>query len=280
MERSSRDRRTPSNLPTSLQHRLSAYALAAGAALLALPQSSEAEIVYTPANQVIERNGTYELDLNHDGIIDFVLVEGVVNGTSGGAGSFQSLGVAAAPHNQVNCPQSFCLSTFLYALALFRGSEINPAQRPRGWLPRFAVMAAEKRFGDGRVYYDGSWVNVNDRYLGLRFQINGETHFGWARLSVRFHRGLPKDRTWEAQLTGYAYETLANRPIRAGETTDDAGDATESTHPGPLTPSAFARKPVSRPAQFAALGTLALGADGFPLWRREESESDGKSRDN
>jgi hypothetical protein len=141
-------------------------------------------------------------------------------------------------------------------------------------------MAFEALFKQGSVYYGEPWVNVSDRYLGLRFQINRETHYGWARLSVKFRGGSPMYRTWEAHLTGYAYETIAYKGIFAGQTIGQTGDATESTHPGPLTPSTFGRKPVSRPAQFAALGTLALGADGISLWRREDSESDGKSRDN
>jgi hypothetical protein len=277
MKRSPRDRRTPSNLPASLQQRLSAYALAAGAALLALPQSSEAEVVYTPANQTVGRQGHYKLDLNHDGITDYVLVEQVGNIAS--FESYQRLSIRPAKGNQVNCVSTFCISTFIYAAALGLGSQIGPDVHRHGWLTRSGPMAFEELTKIGSVFYSWAWVNVSDRYLGLRFQINGETHFGWARLNVKFHGGLPKDRTWEAHLTGYAYETIADKGIRAGQTTDDAGDAAESTYPGPLLPSSFARKPVSRPAQFAALGTLALGADGIALWRREEPESDGESKD-
>ena len=102
------------------------------------------------------------------------------------------------------------------------------------------------------------WDNVRDRYLGLLFEIQGKNHFGWARLSVQFSS---RQNTWRAQLTGYAYETVADRPIKAGQI-QEQGDA-----------AAGLNVPAPDPAQIASLGGLALGADGIALWRREESES-------
>ncbi len=57
---------------------------------------------------------------------------------------------------------------------------------------------------------------MTGRYLGLKFQIKGETHYGWARLnvSVRAQGGV----NITATLTGYAYETIANKAIIAGKT--------------------------------------------------------------
>ena len=50
-------------------------------------------------------------------------------------------------------------------------------------------------------------------YLGLMFQINGETHYGWALLSVEnTKKGLL------VKLSGYAYETTPGTPINAGQT--------------------------------------------------------------
>jgi hypothetical protein len=273
MPRPRRSLRTPSTLPAPLHQRLSAYALAAGAAgvsLVALAQPSEAEVVYTPVDETIaRRGGSYKLDLNHDGIIDFVLVEHATKNSLGG--TFQSFGVAAAPNNRVKCLYPFCLSTDIYAAALQPGNEISSRQQPHGWLPVFAQMAAERRNVSGASYFD-TWVNAHGLYLGLRFQINGETHFGWAQLSVKFHGGLPKDRTWEAHLTGYAYETTANKAIAAGQTTDAPDDDAASPNPahsGTIIPAAGKHAP----AKFASLGALALGTEGLALWRREESES-------
>jgi hypothetical protein len=50
-------------------------------------------------------------------------------------------------------------------------------------------------------------------------------------------------------ITAYAYETVANKPITIGSTTEMAD---EPQAPNP------------------SLGMLAMGADGLTLWRREE----------
>ena len=59
----------------------------------------------------------------------------------------------------------------------------------------------------------GSWINVKNRYLGLRFILKGETHFGWARLNVTCDLNAKKI----GLLTGYAYETRPNTPIITGK---------------------------------------------------------------
>ena len=76
MKRPSVPRKT-ANLSKSIHQQLNAYAIAAGAAgvsLLVLAQPADAKIIYTPAHVVIGR--TFPLDLNHDGIIDFWIVDG------------------------------------------------------------------------------------------------------------------------------------------------------------------------------------------------------------
>ncbi|MGB7862893.1 MAG: hypothetical protein WCF74_05850, partial [Candidatus Sulfotelmatobacter sp.] len=246
--------------------RLNTYAIAAGAAgvsMLALGQPSSAEIVYTPADQTVNLTvGSYGLDLNKDGIIDFIIADHR-SFESPGVISRQSLFVKpAASQNRINCAYPSCLSTFIYAAALVPGSRIGPSQERHGWLPGHAQMALEERF-EGRPYYFGSFNRVQNRYLGLQFQINGETHYGWARFTVKFHGGAGNLRSWEAHLTGYAYETVANQPINAGQTAGNAEGASAAD---------FTVKPVEA-TQVAALGKLALGANGLALWRREEDES-------
>jgi len=36
-------------------------------------------------------------------------------------------------------------------------------------------------------YYYGHWTNVKDRYLGLKFKINGKFHYGWALAAAVSH---------------------------------------------------------------------------------------------
>jgi hypothetical protein len=70
-----------------------------------------------------------------------------------------------------------------------------------------------------------------------KFTIHGQVHFGWASLNVAMKRQYQRPYI-SATLTGYAYETIPNKPIIAGKThgVDD-----------------FAVRP-------ASLGALAAGA--------------------
>ena len=107
----------------------------------------------------------------------------------------------------------------------------------------------------------GLWNNVKNRYLGLKFTINGTTHFGWARLNVTWTTMFGNHKV-TGVLTGYAYETVPNKPIVTGKTKgpEDEGNLEPSN-------SAALTVPASRPAK---LGMLAMGAPGLSIWRREE----------
>jgi hypothetical protein len=261
MKRLLRTSRTPSSLSIALNSRLSTYAVAAAAAgvsLLAFDAHSDAEVVYTPTDQIINRTSSYSLDLNRDGIVDFIIADHRSK-SSTRLISRQSLFVKpAAPWAKIKCGYPSCLSTFIYATALPQGSLIGSSQNRHGWLPGFAQMAAEERF-NGKPYYFGAFNRVQNRYLGLQFQIGGATHYGWARLTVKFHGGATNDRTWEAHLTGYAYETVANQPIKAGQTAGGASDEDEY--------KAVVGPPTDLHGKL--LGALALGADGIEDWRRK-----------
>jgi hypothetical protein len=111
----------------------------------------------------------------------------------------------------------------------------------------------------------GKWHDVTDRYLGVSFIIRGKTHFGWARLTVH-----DKGHAITAVLTGYAYETIPNKPIITGKTKGPDDDSVEQQNdPGP---GASLFGPIPETPQPASLGMLALGAQGVPLWRRKETQ--------
>ncbi len=91
----------------------------------------------------------------------------------------------------------------------------------------------------------GKWINVTNRYLGLKFKIGRKTHYGWTRLNVH----LPGNYLVDATLTGYAYETIPNKPIIAGKT---RGRDVITLEP-------------------ASLGHLAQGASRLSAWRKESA---------
>jgi len=97
--------------------------------------------------------------------------------------------------------------------------------------------------------HKGQWFNRKDRFLGVEFSINGQTHFGWARLSVQL-QGKDLGCQFKAYLTGYAYETLPNTAIVTGK----LHDTESATLPGPT------------------LGQLALGSAGLVACRKEKED--------
>ena len=211
--------------------RLHMYALAASAAgvgMLALAQPAEGKIIYTKAHKSIGPRTTLHLDLNHDGVADFDLRDTFSTSTAGGA--FGAL--SALPDRQQNAAWGHTVPARGYASALSANVRIGPKGQ---FLPGAGFMAASSVSGGrppGNFSCTGPWANVTNRYLGLRFVINGAEHFGWARFNVSC-----VSATVNATLTGYAYETVANRPILTGKTSgldepDDSGP--RATAPGTL----------------------------------------------
>jgi len=69
-----------------LEHRLFAYAAAAGASLVTV-QPAAAKVIYTSTNLTIE-TGILPLDLNHDGVVDFNLVDRATSTSLGGGSRY------------------------------------------------------------------------------------------------------------------------------------------------------------------------------------------------
>lgn len=233
---------------TILEKRLLAYvscASAAGVGLLALTHPAEAKIIYTPAHVVMTPSfggNTYPLDLNHDKKVDFsfdasefahqtsaVFMD--VRPATGVWGSTKPRPQAAAlrPGIQVGPGGKFIAGSYSNALM-------------GGWDNCVRTSNSVcKTYGN---VYTGPWANggngEKDRYLGLRFSINGQTHYGWARFNFSIKKGHLR-----AVLTGYAYETIANKPIVTGKT-----------------------KGPDVVLQPATLGNLARGASGLKVSAR------------
>ncbi|MFZ0321579.1 MAG: hypothetical protein WAL56_20815 [Candidatus Sulfotelmatobacter sp.] len=216
----------PKPLTHKLTKRLLAYATVAGAAA-GVSSPAAAEIVYTPAHAKI--NTDLYLDLNHDGIGDFHIHSSYFSGI-GHLSVFPMV-----QGNRIASTQEPCLNPTHNAAALRLGDMIGPGV---ALLAKANCMAM-----DTSGYITGPWGEVKNRYLGFAFVIDGKEHFGWARLSTNI---FAFDSTTD--ILGYAYETIPNKPIVAG----DEGQSEEtSTAP--------------------SLGALALGNSGLAVWRTKET---------
>jgi hypothetical protein len=189
-------------------------ATAAGVGILALAQPAEAKIIYTPAHVKIGYFVTHEynLDLNHDSVPDFALSVDSFADTSGSGSAW-----VAGGYQQGN---SVVLRNGSYVAALRAGVRVGGARPPLKF-GGGGVMANRDSVcsinGQCTTTFKGPWANggkgVKNRYLGLKFQIKGKTHYGWARLNL----GRDVFGRLSGLLTGYAYETIPNKPIVAGK---------------------------------------------------------------
>jgi len=229
----------------ALDRQLNTYtqvAIAAGVSVLALAGASEAKVVYTETNQVTHPGVPLYIDLNHDGINDFSLRTLFYRGTSGLEIGLEAAGYRNANNVVAGRRLSSSGGYFLSAAsALPSAARIGPKRNFSVPTPYMAVELFTK--GAGSQPSDiGPWAGkgegVTNRYLGLKFVIDGEVHYGWARLSVT----LGQHREFGdvvGILTGYAYETEADEPIIAGQTTG-ADEAT--VQPGTLGGLALGRR--------------------------------------
>lgn len=237
-------------------HRMKVYSLAAAAAgvsMLALAQPVEGKVIVTKKN--IPINGPVSIDLNKDGIADFEF-SFITESTGTCCTGHTSLVTKPLTGGGVVGHKNGSLGP--YASALIKGSKIGPSAH---FAHSHGQITIERKSHSGSIFgYGGNWYYVGpNRFLGVKFLIHGETHYGWIRLTV----DIPG--SFASTITGYAYETTANKPITAGSTTTGAAAIVEIQN-RPIGPS---------------LGMLARGADAMQLWRREEwSASPGLSTTN
>jgi hypothetical protein len=246
------------NLSESIGRHLDMYALAASAAgvgVMALAQPAEGKIVFTPANVPIV--GTVNIDLNHDGVADFAIK---VNVYAGAYVAAHSLG------------QNRVWGAGKSASALLAGVRVrpNPVKFQKGPVCSFLSVTSGPckdmltcRNFSGSTQCKGPFAATTTAFLGLKFHIKEEIHFGWARLKFS-KNGLV--------LTGYAYETVPKMPIITGKTKGSnhyTANSNSLSHPdGPGSASLTSLIPDKR--RPATLGALAMGAPGLSIWRRDE----------
>jgi hypothetical protein len=194
---------------------------------MAAAQPAEAQIVYTPAHIYFEA-GT-ALDLNNDGTTDFLISQ------SNRSFGWDSLRVAGAPGNGVR--------GWGYASRLARGVKIGPGESfDRGnkdLMVRYSCFTT--------CYLRGPWQNGVSGFLGFEFQIDGQTHYGWAEVFI-----TSGPQPYRGVVRGYAYNSVPNQPLLAGFL---AGERDSERTIGKL------------PPQPVTLGLLALGAPGLDIWR-------------
>jgi len=229
--------RATARLSKTLEKDLVAYiaaATAVGVGAMALSHPAEAKIIYTKTNVQIT-NGL-GLDLNNDGITDFTFKVSDFTSTTTFCPCSSNLIKPAQSGNQIWGKKVPIASSYAgLASALQPGVTVRASKKLQAshtWM-----CHSSGKFGEY-----GYWFKVDKRYLGLKFYVNGQAHYGWAR--ANFPAGCTS-----GTLTGYAYETVANRSIKTGRT----------------------KGPDIVTVERGTLGHLALGASAIPARRKTNS---------
>ncbi|MFI5171288.1 MAG: T9SS type A sorting domain-containing protein [Chitinophagales bacterium] len=177
-----------------LSNQLTNYGLFATAFLSA--GTAVSQIVYTDVDPdiVLNENGDYDIDMDDYGGRDFRLVNFI------SAGSFH--GGLLQAHYDGNYVAGYSTSNFILIPI---ASVLNSGE---------VVGSTLDWVDDGYLFWTnlfpvvqgGLWENVYNKWAGVKFDIDGQEHFGWIRMDVT---SSPIVIT----LKDFAYDATANTPI-------------------------------------------------------------------
>jgi len=206
---------------SDLEQRVKNYALAAGAGCLLLAQPLAAEVVYTKAD-IHLRVGKAQLDFDHNGTTDLFLIEHIFSAQTSMNPLVAELKLVAGGSSA-----AAVVVKRQEAAVLKSGDQIGSSQNFRSVNPNKVLLARIDEVYNGSTgtccnFFYGNWKKVTGKYLGVKFNVNGQVHYGWARLTVE---SCCKTIGFQilVHVTGYAYETNPDTPILAGQTSGSLG---------------------------------------------------------
>jgi len=171
----------------NLENRLLKYSLAAGAVLFGA-KVGNAQVIYTnPADQI--NVSEFSIDFNGDGTIDLD-----VKAYPGPHGSVARSDIDIATGKV----QGYNRSLYHLGSALNSSISIGPSKNFSGTFQNLVYSSY------------GQWPGKNQKFLGVKFTISGQTHYGWVRLSCS------STAPYKLTVYDYAYQATANTAISSG----------------------------------------------------------------
>lgn len=162
----------------------------------------EFEIIYTDIEPDFKSENkifNFDIDLNNDEIIDFSIAYN-------NDGTYEWLGIAA--ENTINGILSLS-PWYTHPMPLDLDVKIFNGGFNNGeyYAPGAIFNIGECFGGESGCYLD--WMNKGEKYLGLRFLIDGKFHYGWVRIEII------SPTEWIVK--DYAYNAASKNSILAGQ---------------------------------------------------------------
>ncbi|MGL4599067.1 MAG: T9SS type A sorting domain-containing protein [Bacteroidia bacterium] len=190
-----------------IQNKLRAYTAAAGS-IAAFVGTADAQIIYTDINPDVVltgSNATYNLNMDNNNTTEMTFASYVSTDSAGNPVAYAMLLSLNTPNTNATLGALYSATVpFPYALA--NGAPINAAN-PNWQQQNIGIQyLAAVIYSTPYCYFLGQ----NDRYLGVRFNINNQLHYGWVRLSCNAGASV-------LTIKDYAYNTQVGSPINAGD---------------------------------------------------------------
>jgi len=187
--------------------------------------NAKSEIVYVDVNPDINiQNDSFALDLDSNGVMDFKILH---NSNS----SVYSLRVYNA--NQIIWPQvnisTLSGNCLLNSISTISNSLQNFSSN-YGWIGSDSTIYA---FRPQTSFYYVGYIPMSIGYVGLRFDVSGNTHYGWLRARtsrVDYTGGIGSGSSFSKGITiyDYAYESCPDVPIVTGKTSGTYKESVET----------------------------------------------------
>jgi hypothetical protein len=184
--------------------------------------SANAQIIYTDINPDttiirtrLNLRGNYSIeqnrDFNNDGIPDlkFTLITSIITGYPPLSYGYTAGTIKATPLN---------------GSAILTGSSGYPAKinlnsiisANANWDSTASQLIFQKKLSNGTTTNTGNWNAATNGFLGLRVIAGGQTYYCWIQMNAEAFTSGTNAAT--LTLLDYAYNTIPNQPILAGET--------------------------------------------------------------
>ncbi|MCE3279737.1 MAG: hypothetical protein K0S44_1928 [Bacteroidetes bacterium] len=190
----------------TLNSKLKSYSAIAGT-MIATANSAEAQVVYTDVtpDASITSGGTYDLDLNNDGTVDYEFSLNTGTFTYGGLPiQYNTAQLTPSSGNAIDTvagggPNAHDINESINSGLIWADDAGAPYQMLGFALPAFS-------------YQGGNFSNQTNKYAGLRFKIAGVDHYGWVRIDL-------DDVSTMLTIKDFAYDATPGASILTGALT-------------------------------------------------------------